>query len=231
VSGKAQRPFIVELAGLPGAGKTTLEQAIALPHISRDGLSVWKTPRSQAALKVLRLALRLARSTPPRRIALRRAFALYFMLRASAAEANALVILDQGLMQKVWSLVVERRVWPAAALEDLAKATAPFMADAVIWLDAPSELAAARIAGRTNGTSRYDNPAGQTPPLNALVQGREAYRRILALWQDHKPYRLLAIPADLPLATQREMAEAFIREWRPAPTPNPSPSKFKEGRV
>ncbi|MFO1034695.1 MAG: AAA family ATPase [Hyphomicrobiales bacterium] len=180
---------VIELAGLPGAGKTTLERSIALAHDTRTSISVWRLPFSAAALNVLWQALGIAWHGPRRLESLRRAMALFFMLRAAPQRAKKLTILDQGLLQKAWSLLLDHPALRPEKRDRLVAALAPFMADAIVWLDAPPDMAANRIAGRHGGTSRFDSEDGLLPDVEALWP---AYRilPLLGLWRQRTGHAL-----------------------------------------
>lgn len=185
-----RRPFIVELVGPAGAGKSAVMQAISrrdaavrpglridryrhLPLIVRHTLPLvatglellWNAPRSwwPSLLRLVRLAT------------------LHAVLRREASQAYRAVILDEGPVFTLTRLrVFEEASFRSArfaqrwrtALEQWAATL-----DAVIWLDAPDHVLAQRIRSRPKAhrvKERSDQAIGEF-----LRRYRRAYRLVL----------------------------------------------------
>ena len=92
-----------------------------------------------------------------------RAFELMAFLRYYQRSMPLPVVLDQGLAQKLWSLLIESEQFSDQALEDAISDLAPFAPDLLVWVEVAPDVAAARIAMRQGGNSRFDNdPAART---------------------------------------------------------------------
>jgi len=216
VSGpQGKQPLVVELVGLPGAGKTTLERSLTIPHAGRRTIPFWRTPLTSASLAVLWHAFALAIAVRPFRISqLRRAFAVFFMLRAHANLKVPLVVLDQGLVQKVWSMIVEADGIPQARLNALIKACGDFGPVTLVFLKSSPELASTRIMERPSGNSRFDGSDTAASDLEILRRGISLYEMLLSNWPGHSLKDTPTIAADLPLKKKVSMLEALIAEKR-----------------
>lgn len=205
-----QRPPVVELVGLPGSGKTTLEHGLKRPHLGRTEVPFWKTPLGLPALKVLWCALALAVETRPFAFTrIRRAFAVFLMLRCYRQRRVDLVVLDQGLVQKVWSLIVEARHVPQKRLSDLISACAAFGPVLLVFLKASPALAADRISKRPAGNSRFDGiPIGESE-MAALKHGISVYNTLLSSWPAQTSSE---IAADLPLEDKVMLLDTLIEK-------------------
>lgn len=183
---------VVELASLPGAGKTTILEALRA--------------RDRESRFVIRLTSRLAPVAGPDwlsksfgaawafgrypalhfRLAIHgtmtRGFSLDLLrvvsyggrfldtLRLCQARARPRpVLLDQGLIQLVASVSTPlvRRVG-AKQIEAITEKLICGRLQGVVWIDCPLQLATKRLSQRSHGTSRFDERKG--PELAALLQ-------------------------------------------------------------
>lgn len=158
--------MIIECAGLPGAGKTTVCSLVTLQHADKHSTPIRQFRPSlgwaRATLAVMLLSLS---ARPFRAKRLKRALYLSAFLRHYRSESGK-VLLDQGIVQKLWSLLVDARTYSGTLLDDAISALSPFAPDYLVWIEVPVEVAAARIASRQGGRSRYD----ALPPDVAIVQ-------------------------------------------------------------
>jgi hypothetical protein len=171
------RPLIAELAGLPGAGKTTIAARLAAPragarreqwHLSGAGQPA--VPRTapahppEGALVTLgsRLALwcfALSAGRPDRaRCGAVREFVRvlrrYDAARATRPPQHALLGFDQGLVQLLASIAMPSARW--LALRALVRAAVVPRVDALVWVECDLDTAFARLRARPRGASRLD---------------------------------------------------------------------------
>jgi thymidylate kinase len=178
---------VVEFAGLPGSGKTTIARA-ALAELEDMGLrcfcneslvdrsSVQRRKSAHATGKLTtlaRLLLSCARSgrvafdlarciahTRSRnRSSLTRAASLMVLLdeiKSVPADCYDLVLLDQGLLQYVWSIFVAGDLPPDRHLQRLVATVLEEVPLAVIFVGIDATSAASRIGGRVTRSSRFD---------------------------------------------------------------------------
>ncbi|MCW3796990.1 hypothetical protein OMW55_04115 [Sphingomonas sp. BN140010] len=163
---------LVELFALPGAGKSTVSDAVAakVQVKTRHELSAeWAaTPRSARAAQIGRSLASRKRLAAAVRFAIRARLntreSLFRLGRLVAKtewlkSRSGLVLLDQGLLQDIWSIVVSRRA-PAIAdqalLRDLIRAMYDGINATIVQVEVDSQTASARIAARTYGSSRFD---------------------------------------------------------------------------
>lgn len=162
---------VIELFGLPGAGKTTVINALDLPPgtLRRDDLIDARQRMSplQLAWLILRTLTQgrwlwalgvLAWRTPIRHgEGLSRLLRLAVM-RNWIASQQRLLVLDQGPLQAVWSIFFTEGVArpPRAALIRVLRLLYADMGIVLVEIEVPPETAAARIRSRQSGNSRLD---------------------------------------------------------------------------
>lgn len=69
---------------------------------------------------------------------------------------NRPLILDQGMVQRIWSILVWREGFDRAELERLVQSLAPLSPTLIVWIRIPVEVAVRRVAERPHGRSRFD---------------------------------------------------------------------------
>lgn len=159
--------MIIECAGLPGAGKTTICRLVKHPHGGKSSVPLSALRPSGAMLRVAwQIFLLSATARPLQLKRLKRGFNLTVFLR-HYLDHDRDVLLDQGVVQKLWSMLADAEAWPAERLRAVLQNLRPFAPDHVVWLETPLEMAAARMASRSGGRSRYDglNPQQATAIL------------------------------------------------------------------
>ncbi len=202
---RAQRPggfpVVIELAGLPGAGKTSLTTAVTTPHVGRRDFSWTEAVFAHPDWPVTSAAFRLAAAIRPFRLRnLLRALKLVFALRSYRSSQRRLVIMDQGMVQKLWSLVIETGSYPPQRLERIVQVLAPFAPDHLVWVTVPPALAARRIAGRSGGNSRFDGKAPAAVEAR-LQQLEETYQLVIGLFTKYARMPVLTLDGEADLAS------------------------------
>ncbi len=213
----AGSPFVIEMAGLPGAGKTSLVERLPVQHAGYKAGRPLRGKFFRPAWRVATASLRLALSIRP--------FSFYYLLRAAMLVAalpsyrqtrEQILVMDQGLVQKVWSMIIETQNYSPFLLEGLVKALAPFAADYLVWVSVSPSRAAERIAGRSHGNSRFDGL--QREAISKRLENLEAtYMMVMKLFRKH---------ADLPvlMLNGEDTVEANVKIISEIITPN---SKFR----
>lgn len=170
-------PLVVEMVGLPGAGKTTLTERLAETlkeeglrcvtrpehqslvcdvHASRPPLRRWAhfLGHNLAAPRVpLRAAMLAARMRPPSAQGWYRAYCLTRHLHNDAiAHARLddvdLWLLDQDLLQEVWGILYFRRCTHEESLRRLLEAMRGALPDVIVHVQVDGATSLARVAGR-----------------------------------------------------------------------------------
>jgi thymidylate kinase len=176
------RPLLCELVGLPGSGKTTAAAHIVQAMRSEgwscgDRSSLRSGSRSRALSRVRRIefhlrnpshlaaALRFGSSVRPMNIAsLTRAYRVSnWAYGISPAQTRGWdrIVLDQGVLQELWSVTISGTRWSAAALDAILR-TVLRDADislALVYLDVSPEVAFERLRRRAPTSSRFDHMA------------------------------------------------------------------------
>ena len=203
------RPLVIELAGLPGAGKTSLTDRVRLPHLGRRDIGVVNLPLRRETWRVARAAMMLALTIRPWKPGyLLRAIKLVLALRSYGPLDHDLVIMDQGLVQKMWSFIIESRSYPEQRLEELVDALTPFAADHLVWIAVPHELAAQRIAGRTGGNSRFDGQDASTI-AQRLADLERPYRTLVEMFRKKTGMSVLSLDGEANLKDNAARIEAL----------------------
>lgn len=169
--GPYSRTMIVELFGIPGAGKSTLVKRAAERASFRtrhDVTASWKgrplIERTRALLAGhadLRLVLRVARLAAAARISdsdsLRRSLRIIAKSERLRRE-RGLVVLDQGLLQELWSMLYASGCYDPdpARLSAAIKSLYGGIEARIVFIEVDSATASARVAQRAHGHSRLD---------------------------------------------------------------------------
>jgi len=196
---------IVELCGLPGAGKTSLAEAVAgvelgfplarpalgiAPEVARGRRLVRKFglvagEATRRPVMEARIALRLARSGQPGpgQAASRWVqWASTQSLLRKARGADQVHLFDEGVLQALWSLSL--RGDPSATLATLSRSVGRWTSpDLVIVVDPPVELVADRLRDRPSAHSRLQRLADDAELHAELVRGRALLDGLIAWWE------------------------------------------------
>jgi len=148
--------MVIEFAGLPGAGKTTICNHVSVPHRTRNSIPLSEIRAQPSFLAVVWNVLLLCLSARPFKLRrLVRGINLVAVLRCYGQAAQP-VILDLGLLHKIWSIVLDSETYSEAHLHHLMANLKSFAPSYLVWVETPLETAAQRIAQRPRGKSRFD---------------------------------------------------------------------------
>ena len=193
MSSTGTRVRVVELFSAPGAGKTTLVDAISSerPILDRSSLSsswretlpVSKVARVARAILDPRIGGTALAAAVTQRFSSRESYARLAKLVARSrwlASRRGTFILDQGMLQELWSIhFASTRFDPnPKVLSRLVKQLYKGLDAQIVFIDIDHELAAKRIAGRMHGDSRLDG-LPQTAVSAALARGERLPGAIL----------------------------------------------------
>lgn len=212
------RPILVELVGAPGAGKSTVFDALRAlePRVVRRPILTRRPFAMRFAGHVGATAADFAR-----RRALGRGFGSNTL--AMAAELRALpplldrwagtgdvLVFDQGplfTLTRPKLMSDGLRGWWDPAFERWAR-----LLDIVVWLDAPDEVLATRIRERPKTHRLKDAGAGRTAAW--LARDRELFERILARAQE-APAGPAVLRFDTSAVAPEEVAAQVLAAVRP----------------
>lgn len=154
--------MIVECAGLPGSGKTTICNLATLPHGKKGSVQLQGIRLDSALVQTSWKVLLLCCATRPFTIdRLKRGLNLVVFLRHYQHRERT-ILLDQGQVQKLWSLLSDANRYPFMRLQEVIASLKPFAPDWVIWVETPVAVAVGRVGKRTHGISRYDGLSSET---------------------------------------------------------------------
>ncbi len=148
--------MIIECVGLPGAGKTTVCKMVSEPHGGKGVVPLTAVRPSRAVVEAAWHIFALSLTTRPFDLKrLTRAFNLVLFLR-HYEHRDLMILLDQGMVQKVWSILADSTHHSSQRLDRAIASLLPFAPDWVVWLETPPDAAARRLGVRVGGNSRYD---------------------------------------------------------------------------
>jgi thymidylate kinase len=193
-------PLVLEFVGPSGAGKSTAAEALLerlrqrgyrcthrhmiggqeLPrteHFRRLGWYFLSHPRVLQA--AARLGLPAAGQGASRLREALRFHVWSYRLTLARQLGNAVVVLDQGVVQEAWGLMVRQPGWDRtalqAAVEDMIRG---FPASyALVYFEVDKETATRRIAARSDGESRFDRLT--QPEMGQLLDYHAPHLRMM----------------------------------------------------
>ena len=156
MTGQHGSRFVVEFVGLPGAGKTTVAGHFPKDWLQRRHVTDARVPVSWR-VGLYRASWRFFLSLRPRHEnGVHRFWRLADQLIYYTSDFGPLV-LDQGIVQKIWSQLVWREEFDRRELERIVDFLTPLSPDVLVWMKTPVEDAVQRIVTRSHGRSRFDN--------------------------------------------------------------------------
>ncbi len=217
--------------GLPGAGKTTLARGL-LARLSGQGLAcgdrdlIGRLGTSRAAhyARLARFTLERGRYLPatirlaaavrpptPARTRFAAKLAVWpYRLSVARARGFETVVLDQGILQSAWCVLLEGSLRRASVLEKalteiLAGCAASF---AFISLDLDATLAAARIQGRGPMDAPFNR--GNPETVRLLEEHREHLEQVVAAGVRATGAPHLRLDASRPISENAARIDAFV---------------------
>ncbi len=202
--------MVVEFAGLPGSGKTTICRSLTVAHLTKATVPLTQLRVGFAEVKLAWHLLLFCFSVRPLTLSrFVRGVNLWALLRCYRP-GQVPVVLDQGLLHKTWSVMIDSSSYSEPRLRRLISSMAPFGPTCLIWIDAPIDLAAKRIAQRKLGRSRFDRL-----PIEAihdrLSSNSRVLERLLGLYQENKTVRVLRISGERSPEENAQRIDALLK--------------------
>lgn len=238
------RPLVIEFIGLPGAGKTTIAQNtienLSADGYSCYGLSTLDNPESLEKEKgglfsklrmlyyfsiscvlfwrfAINALLFLMQLRPFSLVNLRRFLILLVRLKSVRALMDGnydFIILDQGLIQYIWSMAVtgEQQI-NSKYLELVMKSILDEIPLFVIMVDIETELAINRIVSRPTMRSRFDRISPSEAKV-ILSKHREMFTQIVYSADTFRETGYLNVNGNQPVKENVGLIVPFIEQAR-----------------
>lgn len=202
--------MIIECAGLPGAGKTTVCNMVLEPHGGKGVVPLTAMRPTRAVLGAAWHILALCLTTRPFDLKrLTRAFNLVLFLR-HYEHRDLMILLDQGIVQKVWSILADSAHHSSQRLDRVIASLLPFAPDWVVWLETPPDAAARRLGARVGGNSRYDT-LRPDEVLQQFGNRQTLLRKLTEQFCDTGRSRLLEIDGTQPAEANAARIDALFK--------------------
>jgi hypothetical protein len=195
---------VIELFGLPGAGKSRLSERIVedcavagvtvtvagsgvAPEVPtpvrvarKAGLAVAEMVAGTSASRAGLLGItRSARSAPAEAVGRCLQWLVTQRLLTVASRRHTVQLLDEGLLQALWSVGLRGDLSTVMRYLDGAPLAVP---DLVLLVDCPPDLAAARLNARSSQHSRVQAGHSAAALLPELVKGRRLVETVSSWW-------------------------------------------------
>lgn len=225
-------PWIVEFVGLPGAGKTTVFHPV-VSQLTAEGISlvardeilrqwqktawaqrVWQLiPSSPNQWHILIQALKLALSVKPlTKQSLSKASKIFSNLKRIDSTIRyrqcPLIVLDQGLLQEVWSVGITGSPPSTAQLAPVLASIFQSRSIAVVHFQVDIETAGDRLQSRSTKRSRLDQM--QPEASSALLSNYAPYLQDILDCTRSLDIPVLSIDGSLPIETKAEIITRWI---------------------
>lgn len=210
-----RRDPIIEFVGLPGAGKSTITRGLREVYPGMLGPQVPKAPMRGsigvfASAASLFLSLRPWASNDLNRLS--KLIEAHYVYQHGL---GAPLLLEQGLIQRLWSAVADRTRCPPQRLAGFAARVAQAGPDVIVWVRVRPETAAARILARPVGNSRYERMP-EAEIIRRLGPADEVYEALIALYRLHSPAAIIELSGEDPVSTSVARVASFLKTTLPA---------------
>lgn len=201
---------IIEFVGVPGAGKSTIARALR-PLLPPGTLGLQLPPAGFRASPAFlaRASAFLLSLRPFEANDLHRMVRLAEAHRVYLRPLPAPLLLEQGIIQRLWALLADRRAYSEAALEALVALLAGAAPDVIVRLRTAPAIAAARIGERPHGNSRYEDMDAATATAR-LGPADALYDRLVGLYRRHSTAAVIELSGTDTVAHNVARLAAFI---------------------
>lgn len=147
---------IIEFVGVPGAGKSTIARAFRPQLPEALGLQLPRAPFRGSPALLARAAAFFLAIRPLEPNDLHRMARLVQAQHVYEGALPAPLLLEQGVIQRLWATIADRARYSEAKLDRLVEVMAKAAPDLIVRVRTPHDVAAARIGARPHGNSRYE---------------------------------------------------------------------------
>jgi hypothetical protein len=208
------RSAIIEFAGLPGVGKSTIACAFRPLLADVRGPQVPAASR-RASARVYGAAASLLLSLRPLSFNdLHRCLKIIEAYNVYRHGLGAPLLLEQGLIQRLWSAIADRTRYSPQMLEAFVGILAEAPPDVIVWVKTAPQIAARRIIARPRGNSRYERMA-EPAIIDRLEAAGQVYETLVGLYRRHSGAAILELSGEDPVNGNVARVAAFVRSHIP----------------
>jgi hypothetical protein len=209
-----QRQPIIEFVGVPGAGKSTLTRVFRQGFADTLGPELGAASRLGSARLYAAAAAFFLSLRPLSANDAHRCFKIIEAYNVYRHGLAAPLVLDQGLIQRLWSAVTDRERFSQDRLEALTRILAEAPPDVIVRVNTPPATAAERILSRTGGNSRYERMAREDL-VQRLAPANATYDMLVEQFRRHSSVAILEIPGEAPVDENVRRIAEFVRDVLP----------------
>jgi thymidylate kinase len=204
---------VIEFVGVPGSGKSTIARAFRPLLPNALGLQLPRAAFRGSPVLLAHAAALLMSLRPFRANDIHRMVRIVEAQRVYAQPLSAPLLLEQGLIQRLWAILADRESYSESRLDSLIGVMAKAPPDIIVRVNTPYAVAASRIQARSVGNSRYERLA-EAEIIARLGPADAIYDRLVGLYRRHAAAAIIDVAGTDPVEHNVARIAAFLAESR-----------------
>lgn len=205
-----RREPIIEFVGVPGSGKSTIFRGFRETYPSNLAPQIPRAPCRGSFRLFWSAAVFFLSLRPLELNDLNRFRKIIEGHHVYEKGLSGPLVLEQGLIQRLWSAVVDRSEYRPDRLGSFVKILAEAAPDVIVWVKVRPEIAAKRIVSRPRGNSRYERME-EGLIVDKLEPATELYAQLIGLYRQYSKAAILELSGEEPVSMNVERVADFVR--------------------